>query len=197
MVIIALATIIVSFLAWINPFDSLFHVISMMSSTGISYIDVAATPVGAKTLLIIVGLIGGCAFSMAGGIRIQRIQMLIDALRKKGENPKQELKAILISIIGFLVILSLLSVAYSTVGISMLDSVFEIGSALTTNGISLYSSAQQAALPLGYKWLLILAMIVGRIEIVIVFKGLFGEKILNSAKLLLGKVTRGKRGKQM
>jgi len=81
--IIAVATVLVAILAWINPFDSLFHVISMMSSTGIDYINVAATPPAAKILLIVVGLIGGCAFSMAGGIRIQRIQMLIDALRNR------------------------------------------------------------------------------------------------------------------
>jgi Trk-type K+ transport system membrane component len=48
--------------------------------------------------------------------------------------------------------------------------VFEVGSALTTNGISM--GITTVTLPLGYKWLLILAMILGRIEIVAVFKAL-------------------------
>lgn len=169
--IIAGATVLIAILAWINPFDSLFHVVSMMSSTGVDYINVAATPVPAKILFILVGLIGGCAFSMAGGIKIRRIRMLIDALRKKGDEPDRgELKAVLIWIISFFIVLFILSLIFSTIGISMLDSVFEVGSALTTNGISM--GITTVTIPLGYKWLLILAMILGRIEIVAVFKAL-------------------------
>jgi len=182
--IIAGATILVAILAWINPFDSLFHVISMMSSTGIDYINIATTPTAAKVLLIIVGLIGGCAFSMAGGIRIQRIQLLVDAVRKRGSHASSEqLKAVLINIAGFLIILTALSIIFSKIGISLLDSVFEISSALTTNGISM--GITTISIPLGYKWLLILAMIVGRVEIVIVLKGLIGTKIMSATKRLL------------
>lgn len=169
--IIACATVLTAILAWMNPFDSLFHVVSMMSSTGIDYINVAATPAAAKILFIIIGLVGGCAFSMAGGIRIRRILTLIGALRKKGNRPdREELKAVLIWIISFFIVLFVLSLVFSTIGISLLDSVFEVGSALTTNGISM--GITTVTIPLGYKWLLILAMILGRIEIVSVFKTL-------------------------
>jgi trk system potassium uptake protein TrkH len=169
--IIAGASILTAIIAWMNPFDSLFHVVSMMSSTGIDYINVAATPVAAKILFILVGLVGGCAFSMAGGIRIHRIRVLIENLRKKRSNPdREELKAVLIWIGSFFIVLFILSLAFSTIGISLLDSVFEVGSALTTNGISM--GITTVTIPLGYKWLLILAMILGRIEIVAVFKAL-------------------------
>jgi trk system potassium uptake protein TrkH len=143
----------------------------MMSSTGINYINVAATPTPAKIVFILIGLIGGCSFSMAGGIRIHRIQLLIDALRKKGDRPdREELKAVLISIASFLALLLILSLVFSTIGTSLLDSVFEVGSALTTNGISM--GITTVTIPLGYKWLLIFAMTLGRIEIVTVFKAL-------------------------
>ena len=179
--IIAVATVLLAILAWVNPFDSLFHVISMMSSTGIDYINVAATPIAAKIGFILVGLIGGCTFSMAGGIRIQRVRLLIDALRKKGNQPdREELKAALTSIISFVILLLLLSFAFSTVGISFLDSVFEVGSALTTNGISM--GITTVTIPLGYKWLLILAMTLGRIEIVAVFKALSSTGIFEIVK---------------
>lgn len=56
--IIACATVLTAILAWMNPFDSLFHVVSMMSSTGIDYINVAATPAAAKILFILIGLVG-------------------------------------------------------------------------------------------------------------------------------------------
>jgi trk system potassium uptake protein TrkH len=185
--IIAGATVLLAILAWVNPFDSLFHVVSMMSSTGADYINVAATPLAAKIVFILIGLVGGCTFSMAGGIRIERIRVLIDSLRKKGDKPnRDELKAVLIFIASFFIVLFFLSLVFSTIGISLLDSVFEVGSALTTNGISM--GITTVTLPLGYKWLLILAMILGRIEIVAVFKALEGTNIFEMAKRLVGRL---------
>ena len=138
LVLIAASTVIISILAWINPFDSFFHVVSMMSSTGAEYISIGAMPASSKNLLYNIRLIGGCAFSMAGGIRIQRIQKLIDAIRKNKDAPtRDELKTIIIYLITFIAFLFLLSYAFSFSGVSMLDSVFEIGSALSTNGVSM------------------------------------------------------------
>jgi trk system potassium uptake protein TrkH len=169
LIVLAVVAVIISILAWINPFDSLFHVVSMASSTGIDYVNIAATSVGAKIMFIVIGLIGGCAFSMAGGIRMQRVQRLASALRKNSDRPtREELKSILIFIVGFIAILLILSAAFSTIGIAFIDSVFEVGSALTTNGVSM--GATTITLPIGHKWLLIFAMIVGRLEIVGLFK---------------------------
>ena len=181
--IIVVATVVISILAWVNPFDSLFHVISMMSSTGIDYINIGISPVGAKIIFIIIGLIGGCTFSMAGGIRIQRIRTLINAIKKKSDKPtREELKATLSSVIGFFAILFIISLVFSTIGISLLDSVFEMGSALTTNGISM--GVTTVTMPMGYKWLLIFAMIVGRIEIVAIFKAITGLPLSGALKRL-------------
>jgi trk system potassium uptake protein TrkH len=193
--IIAGATLLLTVLAWINPFDSLFHVISMMSSTGVDYIGVAKTPTAAKVAFTIVMLIGGCTFSMAGGIRIQRIRLLLDALRRKGNQPdREELKVVLISITSFFVILLVLSLIFSTVGISFLDSLFEVGSAFTTNGISM--GITTVTIPLGYKWLLILAMVLGRIEIVSVFRVLSSTSLFEAVRnsfSRLGKRCKAKR----
>jgi Trk-type K+ transport system membrane component len=120
---------------------------------------------------------------MAGGIRIQRIRTLINAVRKKGDQPtREELKATLSSVIGFFAILFIISLVFSTIGISLLDSVFEMGSALTTNGISM--GITTVTMPMGYKWLLIFAMIVGRIEIVAIFKAITGLPLLGVLKRL-------------
>jgi trk system potassium uptake protein TrkH len=95
--LIVASTIIISILAWINPFDSFFHVVSMLSSAGAEYLSISAMPLSAKIYFIIMGVIGGCAFSMAGGIRIQRIQKLVDAIRKNEDAPtRDELKTIII-----------------------------------------------------------------------------------------------------
>jgi trk system potassium uptake protein TrkH len=173
--IIAASTIIISILAWINPFDSLFHVVSMISSTGAEYISIDAMPIAAKIYFIILMLIGGCTFSMAGGIRIQRFQKLIDAIRKNEDAPtRDELKTIIVFLITFIALLFLLSFAFSFSGTSMLDSVFEIGSALSTNGASM--GATTINLAVGYKWLIIVAMLVGRVEILTIFKAIRGTR---------------------
>jgi trk system potassium uptake protein len=174
LIIIAASTVLISFLAWMNPFDSLFHVVSMMSSTGIEYISIGATPLPAKTLFIIIGLIGGCAFSMAGGIRIYRVRQLISAARKKGDEPtREELRSIIVYLVSFIAVLLILSGAFATVGISMLDAVFEVGSALTSNGVSM--GVTTLSLPVAYKWILIVAMIIGRVEILNIFRAIRGS----------------------
>ena len=185
--IIAGATVVLAILAWVNPFDSLFHVLSMLTSTGADYINVGSTPVAARVAFIIIGLIGGCAFSMAGGIRIQRVQVLIDSLRRKGDRPdRDELKAVLIFLVGFFALLFLFSLVFSTIGISFLDSVFEVGSALTTNGVSM--GITTVTMPLGYKWLLILAMLLGRIEFVTIIKIISWTGIVDAVKGFAGRL---------
>jgi trk system potassium uptake protein TrkH len=152
-----------------------------MSSTGADYINVAATPVAAKIIFILIGLVGGCTFSMAGGIRIQKIHFLIDSLRKKGKRTdREELKIVIISIASFFIALFILSLIFSTIGIPFIDAVFEVGSAITTNGISM--GITTVTIPLMYKWLLIFAMAIGRIEILVVFRILKSTNIFNIAQ---------------
>jgi trk system potassium uptake protein TrkH len=181
--VLAVTTVIISILAWLNPFDSLFHVVSMASSTGIDYINIAATPLPAKILFILIGLAGGCAFSMAGGLKMQRIRLLKNALVGKGDSrpTRDELKSTLAIVAGFVAVLLILSLAFSTIGITMIDSIFEVGSALTTNGISMGKTT--VALPLSYKWLMIFAMIIGRVEIASIFRAIKGSRVVkNSGK---------------
>jgi trk system potassium uptake protein TrkH len=185
--ILVAAALVICFLSWVNPFESFFNVVSMASSTGIELFSIGSSSVPAKVLFILVGLAGGCAFSMAGGIRIQRIQTIINAVRKKGDQPtREELNAVLASVLGFIATLIVLSVIFSTIGVSMLDSVFEVGSALTTNGVSLGPTVTSVLMPAGYKWLLIIAMVVGRLEIVTIFSAVAGLRLLAAVKRVGG-----------
>ena len=175
--IIVASALIICILAWVNPFESLFNVVSMASSTGIDSFGISSTTLPAKIFFILIGLVGGCAFSMAGGIRKKSIQNLINAVRKKTDQPTHEgLIATLNNVLSFLAILIVLSLVFSTIGINILDSFFEVGSALTTNGISM--GATIVTMPLGYKWLIVFAMIVGRVEIVSIFAAVRGLPLL-------------------
>jgi Trk-type K+ transport system membrane component len=62
--------------------------------------------------------------------------------------------------------------------------VFEVGSALTTNGVSM--GVTTVLMPVGYKWLLIFAMVVGRVEIVSIFSAFAGLPLLVAMKRVVG-----------
>ncbi len=175
LIIIGISTVIISLLAWVNPFDALFHAVSMLSSTGIQYIDVSSASPPAAIYFFILILIGGCSFSQAGGIRINRIKQLIDSVRKNDDtSTKAELRSLNIYLITFIAILTALSIAFATSGTNIFNSIFEIGSALATNGIS--SGATTLELQAIYKWILIVAMIIGRIEILTIYKAIRGTR---------------------
>jgi Trk-type K+ transport system membrane component len=59
-------------------------------------------------------------------------------------------------------------------GVSFTDAIFEVGSAITTNGISM--GATTVTMPLAHKWLMIAAMTIGRVEILTVILALFPYK---------------------
>jgi trk system potassium uptake protein TrkH len=181
LVIIALGTASVSLVANIGVLDSLFHVVSMSSSTGYNYIPLTSFNSTVISIFIVLMLIGGCAFSMAGGIRVSRLiafaksikesvkgvlikENVITKPRKQTDaNGSLESLSASVSIILFIFILVLFAVIFTTIGVSFTDALFEVGSALTTNGISM--GATTVSMAIGYKWLMIMAMTVGRVEI--------------------------------
>jgi trk system potassium uptake protein len=57
--------------------DSLFEVVSIITSTGFGTADFAAWPSFLPVLLIFISFIGGCGGSTAGGIKVSRILLMI------------------------------------------------------------------------------------------------------------------------
>jgi trk system potassium uptake protein TrkH len=60
--------------------SSVFHVISASTTTGFQFIDLSQISVNGKLLLIVVMLVGGTAFSTAGGIKIARLLLIFQKL---------------------------------------------------------------------------------------------------------------------
>ncbi len=186
--IIIAGTIAIAATAGVNFFDSLFHVVSMSSSTGQNYIPLTSFGNTGYSILIIVMLIGGCTFSMSGGIRVSRIVASASAIKesvvgilfkehavvkpkKNEENGSLSNLSASVSILLFLIVLAVFSVIFTTIGVSFTDALFEVGSALTTNGISM--GATTVTMGIGYKWLMISAMVIGRVEILSIIIALF------------------------
>ncbi len=183
--IIAAASIALAVTANIGLLDSVFHVVSMASSTGNSYVNISALNPNAVSILIALMVIGGCAFSMAGGIKVSRLITLASAVgtqtkamftksaRKKKEFNEDVSEAFpaVVSILLFVGVLVVFALLYWTMGVSFETAVFEVGSALSTTGASL--GATNVAMPLAYKWLIIAAMTIGRVETLTILTVLF------------------------
>ncbi len=184
-IVIASASIAVVLTTGVDLIDSVFHVVSMSSSTGYDYIGVQSISTfnaTAASVFIALIIIGGCAFSMAGGIRISRLltfgQSIGQAVKMtfiKEESSEEEFKETanktfyeyfpaITAILLFILALLIFAVIFTTMGVSFQDALFEMGSALSTNGISM--GATTLAMPIGYKWLVIAAMTIGRVEII-------------------------------
>ena len=62
--------------------SSVFHVISASTTTGFQFLNLSHLSINGKILLIVVMLIGGTAFSTAGGIKIARLILIFEKLIK-------------------------------------------------------------------------------------------------------------------
>jgi trk system potassium uptake protein TrkH len=179
--IMVTASIVLFSVMDIGFFDSLFHVVSLASTQGIYYLNLSAFNSNAVLLLVVLMSVGGCAFSMAGGIKVSRllalgtsfwhlISMPFTKSSRQKKTAKTELTEVfpaVMAIVFFFTALVVFALVFSTIGISFEHALFEVGSALSTTGATMGTVSM--AMPLGYKWLIMVSMIIGKVEIVTVF----------------------------
>jgi trk system potassium uptake protein TrkH len=67
----------------VDIYSSIFHIISGSTTTGFQYLNIQSIPYAAKIFLIGIMLVGGTAFSTAGGIKIGRFVVLYQEFTKK------------------------------------------------------------------------------------------------------------------
>ncbi len=167
--------------------DATFSVVSVMTGTGYTTVDYTAWSSFAATLFFCIMFVGGCAGSTSCGIKIFRFQVLFEMIRqqvrrflhpngvfiaKYNGNPLQE--SVYGSVMGFL-FLFLLSFAVISFLLGLyadIDNVTALSataSALANVGPGIGSTVGPAGtfepLPDGAKWLLSLAMLMGRLEL--------------------------------
>jgi len=175
--IMVTASVALVFVGNVGFGESLFHVVSLSSTAGGTYLDLSSLNTNAVLLLVTVMVIGGCAFSMAGGIKISRFltvgqaasQQIKTAFHRNKKTKKEQNSEVfpaVATILLFILVLLVFAALFSTIGISFTDALFEVGSALSTTGASL--GAVTIAMPLAYKWLIIAAMTIGKVEVLTV-----------------------------
>jgi len=179
-VIIIVGAIAMYWLTGLDPYTALWHTVSASTTTGFGFIDLAKLGINAKLVLILLMLIGGSTFSTAGGIKVLRLIIFLKAipwLVKRAVSKKVELFRLEGMIIGdvdvvFSLTIPVLALALVSIsapifflnGYSFVDSLFEVTSAFATAGLSV--GIVSILMPLGLKWLLIILMVLGRIEVV-------------------------------
>jgi len=74
-----------------NIKNSIFQVISVLSTTGFTTVDYNVWPIASKVILLMLFFVGGCAGSTSGSIKISRILIVLKNIKstfKKGIHPR-------------------------------------------------------------------------------------------------------------
>ena len=154
-----------------------------MSATGFSYLRVQGFSGNLKLFLIFLMFIGGASFSTAGGIKIYRFLLLFKATKKAVTDSitqrdttvklfgKEYTNAELIQVVMMVVLMASIifvsAAIVSSYNNSPIDSIFETTSAIATCGLTTGIVGPTMAIEL--KWLFVLLMILGRVEILAFF----------------------------
>lgn len=179
--------------------DSLFQVVSTITSTGYSFSCAACVGPFIMSLMLVMMFSGACAGSTSGGAKIDRILFLVkncanelyrcvhpNSIRSVRINNKAISPELVNKVIAFLCIYVLVvvagGVAMSLLGVPLIDSFFSAFSCMSNTGfgadITGFGGTYEI-LPDAAKWILALLMLIGRLEIftvLVLFTPVFWRK---------------------
>ncbi|MBN1861835.1 MAG: TrkH family potassium uptake protein [Candidatus Thermoplasmatota archaeon] len=159
--------------------DAVFHIVSGMTTTGFSYLSVAGFSDGLKLFFVFLMLVGGASFSTAGGIKIFRFVLMLKALQKTiyesvtgreytihlfgNKYTGASLNKAVVTVFLMISLVFFSAFIVSSYGFPLVDSLFETTSAVATTGLS--TGIVRPSLAMELKWLFVVLMILGRVEI--------------------------------
>lgn len=170
--------------------EALFNVTSIISGTGYASVDYQLWGAFPVVIFFFVGLVGGCAGSTACSVKIFRYQLLFAALKaqiRKLHSPhgvftprydgrpvtEDVLSSVMAFFVLFIVSMGVLAVLLSATGLDFVTSISGAATALANIGPGLGDvigpSGNFATLNDTAKWLLAVAMFVGRLELMVVY----------------------------
>jgi trk system potassium uptake protein TrkH len=166
--------------------DSLFQIVSILTTTGFSSADFALWSVAAQTLIFMVMLVGGCAGSAGGGVKVVRVLFCFKYLKREITQiiHPQAILPIKIDnksvdgdvqrqILGFLLFYLVLMV-FSSLGVTVIEGDAAVGLVGTAATIGNIGPGFGEIGPMGSfgglspltKIIFIINMIVGRLELI-------------------------------
>lgn len=191
LILLGLALICTGVLMWHNVFDhsnhafveSLFSVSSLMTTTGFIDSPFATWPTFLPVLMMLGALVGGCAASTSGGIKVIRVLLLCKQMRRELEYlvhpkavipvkfggqllPGKIIQTMWAFIAAFFVIFTGLILGMMATGLDFVSAFGAVSATMANAGAGIGSVASNFAhLSLTAKWLLVFAMLMGRLEI--------------------------------
>ncbi|WP_425043565.1 TrkH family potassium uptake protein [Primorskyibacter sp. S87] len=176
---------------WEQSFrEALFNITSIISGTGYASANYMTWGPFLVTIFFFVGLIGGCAGSTACSVKIFRYQLLFASVRvqlQRIRSPRgvfipryggrrvgdDVLSSVMSFFVFFVVTLGIISWALALTGLDFTTSVSGAGAALANIGPGLGDRIGPAGnfggLNDAAKWILTLAMLIGRLELLAVY----------------------------
>ena len=163
-----------------------FTVVSMFTTTGLQNSNFALWPIFLPVLMMLIGMIGGCAGSTSGGIKILRFlffrQEAVNSLRhllhprsvvdvsfSQSDLPQQAHYVIRGFLYVYVFVFLAIVLAVMATGLDFYSSVAAVAACLSNTGAGIAGvSSGYADLSSTVKVLLMFAMLVGRIEIMVV-----------------------------
>ncbi|WP_179380602.1 TrkH family potassium uptake protein [Jannaschia marina] len=170
--------------------EALFNIASILTGTGYASVDYMAWGGFIITIFFFCGLIGGCAGSTSCSVKIFRYQILFAALKAQlrqihsphgifrprydGRTVSEDvLSSVMAFFVLFVVTLGVFAVALALTGLDFVTSVSGAATAVANIGPGLGPIIGPAGnfAPLNdtAKWLLAAAMLIGRLELVVVY----------------------------
>ncbi|MGB3314467.1 MAG: TrkH family potassium uptake protein [Albidovulum sp.] len=169
--------------------EAVFNVTSIITGTGYASADYQLWGPFAIVLFFFIGLIGGCAGSTCCSVKIFRYQLLIAAVRAQirrihspngvfapryaGRPVTEEVLSSVMSFLGlFVVSLGLIAVSLALTGLDFTTSISGAATAIANIGPGLGEiigpAGNFAAINDVAKWILTVAMLLGRLELLVV-----------------------------
>jgi len=179
--------------------DSAFSIISILSSTGFVTVNYESWAKFFPEIFLILLLIGACAGSTSGGVKIVRYELLIKnslnelkklihpkaviPVRHNGKAVSNEiLSKIAAFVMLYMIIFLVASVVLSIVGLDLSSSMGAVAACLANIGPGLGTtgpSTNYSNVPVLGKWVLSIVMLLGRLElftIIVLFSPSFWKK---------------------
>ncbi|MGY9048255.1 potassium transporter TrkH [Puniceibacterium antarcticum] len=197
MIVLVLVLIMVFVLLQIFPHhpeqafrEALFNVTSIISGTGYASVDYMTWGPFLIAMFFFIGLIGGCAGSTTCSVKVFRYQLLFASIRvqlRKIRSPhgiftpryegrvvdEEVMSSVISFFVFFVVTLGVLSVALSMTGLDFVTAISGAATALGNIGPGLGDRIGPAGNFQGLndtaKWILIIAMLLGRLELLSVY----------------------------
>lgn len=166
--------------------ETTFNLVSLASGTGYTSINISAWGSFPLTVVIIIGLIGGCTGSTACSVKVFRWMVLVECIKDQlrllrfphsASRPRFDGRPLSPDVIDsvsaffafFILTLGVVTVALSLTGLSLETSVTAAWTSVANvgpaYGQAVSGSGSMEAFPSTAKWIMIFGMLAGRLEI--------------------------------